>query len=639
MFYMMRVALCRHQPAGGVMTPPEPDATTSQKPRRISQAHWDELTIGSAIHPDVIMERRYLSVPARLVPIEAFADYQQRDGLIIPIVSVSQDIWTIQLKPDHPRTSNGRPIKYETAAKRPQCIDVPHSALPWINDPGTPLWITEGAKKVDSAVSNGIDCIIGLQGVYGWRGRNGVGGKTALADWEGIALNERDIVIAFDSDCMTKTQVRDALIRLAAFLRSRGARVGYCIMPALPNGDKCGLDDFFAGGGTFDQLCDHLTETLPPLDAPDDEAVPELLRVSDVAPEPIDWLWRGWIPRKMLTILGGYGGDGKSTVMASLIGALTTGGTLPDGTRAARTNVLMLSAEDDIACAIRPRLDIHGADSERVLVLKGTRVPDGASRWLDLQRDVTMMQAIITDHDIGLVVIDPLSSYLPNADRNSKGDIRDALQPLIGLMERTGVGIVGVMHVGKSGDGRRASQRLLGSTAFTALARSVLMVADLPDDQQPEDVETQGKVKVLQVVKSNYAIAPPPLTFRRPLNAAIAWQGASTIGIEECFATGTTKRGPEPQKRKDAEVLLREMLSNGPMAVAEVVSAAKELGLSDRTVRRAKSSVGVSAFKQTYEGPWMWKLLPSGQAGQVSPWCPKPGQMEEMALNPCIHRE
>ena len=57
--------------------------------------------------------------------------------------------------------------------------------------------------------------------------------KTALPDWEAIALNGRACIIAFDSDCMTKPEVRGALDRLAAFLKSRGAEVTYCILPAL----------------------------------------------------------------------------------------------------------------------------------------------------------------------------------------------------------------------------------------------------------------------------------------------------------------------------------------------------------------------------------------------------------------------
>jgi putative DNA primase/helicase len=353
-----------------------------------------------------------------------------------------------------------------------------------------------------------------------------------------------------------------------------------------------------------------VVDALPPLTSDEPEALPMLLRVADVLGEQIDWLWRGWLPKRMLTILGGDGGDGKSTVMAALIAALTTGGTLPDGSRAPRTNVLMLSAEDDVAYAIRPRLDIHGADVARVFVLKGTAVGDGEARWLDLRRDARIMRSVIEHHDIGLVVIDPLSSYLPKADRNSEGDIRDALQPLLSMIEATGVAVVGIMHVGKSTEGRRAAQRLLGSTAFTALARSVLMLADMPAARQPPDVLPNGKQKVLQVVKSNYAIPPAPLLFRRPLNAAIQWVGESGIGIEACLSAGMGKDAPE---RGDAEAFVATMLTGGSQRATDVLEAAKESGFSNRAIRHARKVLDVHVYKLGQRGAWYWKL-PNGDA-------------------------
>lgn len=104
---------------------------------------------------------------------------------------------------------------------------------------------------MDSGLAHGIRCIIGVQGVYGWRGTNAHGGKCALPDWEDIALNGRSVVLAFDSDVMTKAAVRDALNRLSAFLKQRKAHVRFLLLPELPNGAKCGLDDWFARGGTL----------------------------------------------------------------------------------------------------------------------------------------------------------------------------------------------------------------------------------------------------------------------------------------------------------------------------------------------------------------------------------------------------
>src|SRR5262249_59696414 len=92
-----------------------------------------------------------------------------------------------------------------------------------LGDPSLPLVITEGMRKADSAVSCGL-CCIALLGVWNWRGRNDLGGKTALPDWESIALNGQTVYLAFDSDLSGNPHVQGALLRLKAFLEQRPAR-------------------------------------------------------------------------------------------------------------------------------------------------------------------------------------------------------------------------------------------------------------------------------------------------------------------------------------------------------------------------------------------------------------------------------
>ena len=83
-----------------------------------------------------------------------------------------------------------------------------------------PLFITEGIKKGDALVSCGR-CTVTLLGVWSWRGRNDDGGLTALAEWDYVALNDREVYIVFDSDVMLKPEVHKAMVRLKAFLESR----------------------------------------------------------------------------------------------------------------------------------------------------------------------------------------------------------------------------------------------------------------------------------------------------------------------------------------------------------------------------------------------------------------------------------
>jgi hypothetical protein len=214
----------------------------------------------SAISPEVAQQRNYQSVDtkARLASIDIPKTHQLTPGLLLPVYGPecrNGEASTWQYRPDHPRhDSKGRPVKYVTAM-RGMVADVPPAVRPRIGDPSSPLWITEGIRKVDSAITAGIDCI-GVLGVWNWRGGNSKGGTTALGAWEHIALNGRDVYLCFDSDVMVKDSVRSALARFTGFLEYRKAVVRLVMLPDLSDG-KTGLDDFLAAGGDIDALGDE----------------------------------------------------------------------------------------------------------------------------------------------------------------------------------------------------------------------------------------------------------------------------------------------------------------------------------------------------------------------------------------------
>jgi len=210
----------------------------------------------SGIASTVAEARGYRSVTERAdLDALGFAQQQQRvPALLVPIWGVSGKIETYQIRPDTPRLDQrGRPVKYETPRGARMVLDVPPGSRDALGDPGRPLFITEGCRKADSAVSRGL-CCLALLGVWNWRGTNGVGGKTALADWESIALSDREVYLAFDSDVTDKPSVQHALSRLAAFLGQRGAKVRVIDLPSGADHAKVGLDDFFAAGHTVDDL-------------------------------------------------------------------------------------------------------------------------------------------------------------------------------------------------------------------------------------------------------------------------------------------------------------------------------------------------------------------------------------------------
>jgi hypothetical protein len=223
--------------------------------------HKKMLEQESAISPEVICERGYRSVrsPGTLERL-GFGKFQRQvPTLLIPLWNVDGEQIGHCHRPDKPRVKKGKKVKYERRWKSRAILDVPPRAQKDLGNPTVALFITEGAKKVEAAVSLGL-CCINIGGTYGWRGTNEDGGLTALADWESVAIKDRDIFIAFDSDVTTKPEVYDALARLFKFLDRKGGKVKVIYLPPSPTGDKQGLDDYFAAGGTVEGLYE-LAET------------------------------------------------------------------------------------------------------------------------------------------------------------------------------------------------------------------------------------------------------------------------------------------------------------------------------------------------------------------------------------------
>lgn len=233
-----------------------------------------KLLADSAISPEVAKARGYRSIRVRAdLKRLGFGDSQRNvPALVIPIWHVHGEIAMYQARPDQPRAIDGRVVKYETPKGSGLVIDVPPPARAALGGPDGPLFITEGARKSDAAVSVGL-CCIDLLGVHGFRGRNALGGLVALPDWEFVAFKgtggrRREVFLAFDSDIMHKRPVFEALKRLKGVAESKGGRPFIIYLPSGPGGVKVGLDDFLAAGHTVDDLLALAQEELrePPAD-------------------------------------------------------------------------------------------------------------------------------------------------------------------------------------------------------------------------------------------------------------------------------------------------------------------------------------------------------------------------------------
>jgi len=232
------------------------------------------------------------------------------------------------------------------------------------------------------------------------------------------------------------------------------------------------------------------------IQSPEQADGPLLISLADVQPAQVSWLWLGRIPRGKLTLLVGDPGLGKSFVTLDMAARVSTGSAWPDGKPVTQGPVVILSAEDDLADTIVPRLDAHGADRRFVFCLKAVR-QSGREKFFSLKDDLKYLASTIDYLKPNLVIIDPLSAYMGMTNTSRDADVRFVLGPLTDLAAQTGVAILAVMHLNKASK-NHVIYRTSGSVAFTASARSLLALTRDPGDESR---------RVLCSIKNN--LSPP----------------------------------------------------------------------------------------------------------------------------------
>lgn len=225
--------------------------------------HHKQLIVDSQISDRVARARGYRSItdPDELRAM-GFSERQCRvPCLYVPAWNVHGEVAVHFIRPDEPRLNvEGKVVKYDRPANSKNVIDVNPATRAALEDPTLPWIITEGSRKVDAGVSQGIICL-GFLGVWGFR-TSDRGSKLSLPDFNVLRIAGRQIIFTYDSDAITKESVYQAQIEGGAEFESRGGIVLYARIPEGPGGAKRGLDDFLQYGGDIEQLIRDAT-TVP----------------------------------------------------------------------------------------------------------------------------------------------------------------------------------------------------------------------------------------------------------------------------------------------------------------------------------------------------------------------------------------
>jgi hypothetical protein len=341
-----------------------------------------------------------------------------------------------------------------------------------------------------------------------------------------------------------------------------------------------------------------------------------LLSGADLRPQPVSWLWRDWLALGKLHILAGAPGQGKTTIALAMAATVTTGGRWPDGTRSQRGNVLVWSGEDDPADTLLPRLIAAGADKHRVHFISGTRI-NGKLQPFDPATDMAQLAEQATRiGDVRLIVVDPVVSAV-TGDSHKNAEVRRALQPLVDLGASIGSALVGISHFSKAGQGQEPAARVIGSVAFTAVARVVLVAAKVKgEDGQDRRILARGKSNIGPDDGGfEYSIAQVEALPGIPASR-IEW-GTAVEGSARELLRDPEEETEEANAQDSAAAFLQEVLKNDLVPVKTIEAEAKEAGLAWRTIRRASDALGVLKRRGT-ENRWYWSLSNLSKPGNLS---------------------
>ncbi|CAJ0719350.1 AAA family ATPase [Ralstonia mannitolilytica] len=339
-------------------------------------------------------------------------------------------------------------------------------------------------------------------------------------------------------------------------------------------------------------------------------AGPRLLTTcaADVVPEPITWLWPGWLPAGKLSILAGSPGTGKTTLALDLAATVTTGGTWPDGSEYSKPgNVLIWSGEDHPADTLVPRLIAAGADLKRVFFTQTVANESGELQPFDPAKDIDLLSQRLTElGGADLLIVDPIVSAV-SGDAHRVNDVRRNLQALVDAAAVHRCAVLGISHFAKGTKGSSPAERVIGSQAFVALARMVLVAG------KDEGAER----RILARAKSNIAAddggfgysieqveASPGIVASR-----IVW-GEFVGGSARDILGDVEHRDDQDQRTalEDAMGFLRSLLAAGPVPSKQIKADVAGAGYHWRTIERAKQELGVEARKLGMQGGWVWAL-------------------------------
>lgn len=337
---------------------------------------------------------------------------------------------------------------------------------------------------------------------------------------------------------------------------------------------------------------------------------PSIPSLADIASElqPIEWVWPGWIPRSLITVLGASQGSGKSFVATDLAFRIIHNKGFPDGAPVVKpgANIIYVDAEM-VPQILNQRAEHYGLDRSKLFVMlpeAGEMIDLGQPRYQD---SLVEMTALLNPE---LIIIDSLSSVHAGGQNNVE-DVRSFMGYLIRLVGWAKCGLVLIHHIRKPSNGQQrmmnfdlGMEDLSGSGYITQQARVVLGLRVV---QTGQEFDPNGP-REFKVLKTNLGPYNSPLGFEfAPLHPA---------GVMLKWDASAPKTYHEPTQRDECKEWLEDFLRAHPegVKVKEIIEAAKEEGIKQAMVYQARKELGARIINtEGHKSPanrWKWSETP-----------------------------
>ena len=293
--------------------------------------------------------------------------------------------------------------------------------------------------------------------------------------------------------------------------------------------------------------------------------------------ETVDWTWPLWLPKGMISVVGGFPGTGKSWFVLDLARSVIHGGVWPDGKPVTETGPVVWVEGEGIPQVVMQREEALQLDDSQFYMLhasEGSMLDLASEMWRD--ELIEMVGAVRPK----LVIVDSLRSVSLNGTDRAE-QVNPLLLFLSGVVRFGNCSVVIVHHLRKPSGSQQAFPLVTihdfaGSGHIIALARTAIGLSVM---QNGNGFSLRGPRRVdLCKTFEDYP-------------EALGLTLESLPGGGKRMVYGEAPNAEGTQRQECGSWLIEYLEMNGPSKPKDVIADAQEASYSREMVYRARKEL------------------------------------------------